>query len=124
MKLDFLPSACDGRPMVRLYEYDAGDLSRLLAVCLALADDNVAVVNLHGQRWIEPAEGVRFSWTQNDADPGLSSAPGDTTFRLELSAQGWREVHDKIFALSTGDGFQWLANDNGIDLLISQTGQW
>jgi len=124
MKIASFPDGSDACPLVRLFHFRPGEVERLRQACRKLADGRCAVA-LHDEAWVESVDGSRLVLRAAADDAGATKCAHAPDFVLELSSEGWREVEEKVIALQTGtDGWNWLAEDGDVRVLVSQSGHW
>lgn len=125
MKIQFLAEGAAECPLIRLFDYRAGELERLRVVCSELGDLRRDEFPLHDQPWVEPVAGCRFTWRAGGRNAGVLLPESGAAFILELSGDAWREVSDKLLPFADGsDGYNWLTNEGDVHVLISRDGTW
>jgi hypothetical protein len=125
MKIEFLADGDPDCPLIRLSDYKAGELEQLRTVCFELADRRRNDFAFHDQPWIESVGDCKFVWRGGRQDVGVRLPAVGMPFVLEFSDEGWREVADKLAPFIDGsDGFNWLANEGDVKVLISRYGAW
>jgi len=128
MKIDFLPDAAiDGRPIVRLYDFAPEEVERLREVCVDLATGKASIVPLHGCPWVERIDVGLVLFRICPRDFGVSRDDDSGMFFFDYTPDGWLEVADKLgpFALDpASNGFNWLADEGDVAVLISRDGGW
>jgi len=126
MTLELLQAGSPDGPLIRLFEYGPGELAGLRDGCAALAVRGLAEFHLHEQSWVRAVGGVRLTLRAADRDRSTNRRAGtDRWFVMEYAPEGWHEVVGKVDALRRGpDGFQWLASDGVVPVLLSHDGRW
>jgi hypothetical protein len=125
MKLEYLPSGDAYCPLLRLFDYQPGEVDRLREACGALASGQIREFALHAQPWVEVVGGVEFTWRASAKDDGVRLPANALEFVLEYSDEAWREVEDKLLPFAQGStGFNWLTNEGDVEVLISLDGEW
>lgn len=125
MKVEFLAEGAAECPLIRLFDYRAGELERLLIACSELGDQRRAEFPLHDQPWVESVAGCQFTWRAGARNAGVQLPASGTAFVLELAGEAWREVSDKLLPFIDGSGgYNWLTNEGDVNVLISRDGTW
>jgi hypothetical protein len=125
MKVEFLAEGATECPLIRLFDYRAGELERLRIVCSELGDRPRAEFPLHDQPWIEPIAECKFTWRAGARNAGVQFPVSGTAFVLELAGEAWHEVSDKLLPFIDGSGgYNWLTNEGDVNVLISRDGTW
>ena len=122
MKIDYLKEGSDNCPLVRLYNFDSKDATRLRATFQALADGSIERARLEP---VESVDGTQLTFVRSPQDVGVT-ATGSKNFEVTLSSEGWLEVADLIVPFCEGSvGYQWLApQSRRIQWLFSRDGSW
>ena len=102
MRIEFIPDGRDHRSLVRLFDYQAADLNHLYKACCKLADSLSAEVALHEQSWVETIGEGRLVLRRGSSDIGVVQPHFGEPFVLELTAEGSREVADKLLVFVEG----------------------
>ena len=125
MKIEFLADGAEACPLIRLFDYEVGEVAKLRDACRGLADGQIAEFVLHDQPWIEQVAGCHFIWRTASKDLGVTlPAPGEP-FVLSFSGEASREVEGKLLPFAEGSGgFNWLTNEGDINVLLSESGEW
>ena len=125
MKVEFLAEGAAECPLIRLFDYRAGELERLRIVCSELGDRRRAEFPLHDEPWVEPIAECKFTWRAGARNAGVQFPGSCAAFFLELTGEASRDVSDKLLPFVDGsDGYNWLTNEGDVHVLISHDGTW
>ena len=125
MKIEFLAEGAPECPLIRLFAFAPDHVERLRRACGSLADGEARVIALHEQPWVHPVGGCRLEFHIAPSDVGITTPAPGAPFVLALSAEGWRQVDDKLVPfVAAASGFNWLSSDGDVTLLISHGGYW
>lgn len=125
MKVDFLADGCLECPLIRIFEFQAGEAEALRMACQELADGKRTEFALHEQSWVEAINGCAFIWKADAKDVGVRLPQPGEPFVLIFSDEGWREVHDKLLPFAQSRyWFNWLTNEGDVRVLVSSDGYW
>jgi len=125
VRIELIPDGSPDCPLIRLFDYRDNELELLQIACRELANGQRAEFALHEQTWVEPQDGLRFTWKASAQDVGVELPALGDPFVLEFSDEAWREVDDKISRLMPAQtGFNWLTNEGEVKVLLSRDGKW
>jgi hypothetical protein len=125
MKLEYLADGSQDCPLIRLYEFDQPEVMRLRKIAVALANRSAVSVALHDERGIESVSSCKLILRSGATDAGVAQT-GPAAFECTLTPATWGLVKRLIdpFCESKIGGFQWLADQGEISLLLSRSGSW
>jgi len=126
MKIEYLAGNQWPLPLVRLFDYQCGEINDLREACTALADGRLSEFALHEQTWARPIDGCRFYWRAAKKDVGVRLPAQGRPLVLEYSEEAWREVEGKLsqFIEHRPNTFNWLTSEGDVAVLISMDGKW
>jgi len=126
MKLEFLAEGADDRSLIRLYDFDPVEATRLREAFRSLWTGVRQSIPLHEEWWIAPLEQCSLELRLGARDLGVvQRAP--SRFECLLTAEGWAEMTVKVDPFcgsEDANGRRWLNRDGEIALLLSPDGQW
>ncbi len=123
MQAEFLPEGAPDCPILRLFGFQAADISRLQAVCLSLANGSARQAEVPA----EPVNGCRLTLSAGSMSQGVVRSDQHGLFECVLTPERWEEVAAMLtpFCRSKEEShFQWLDETSEILLLLSHSGQW
>lgn len=125
MKIEFLAEGSPDCPLIRIFQFQPGEVEALRTACRELAEGNRTEFALHEQPWIEAVGGCAFVWKAGTKDIGVSLPRAGDPFVFVFSDEGWREVEDKLLPFAHSSfGFNWLTDGGDVEVLISNDGYW
>lgn len=125
LTLEYLAEGSDACPLIRLYGFEKADVVALHELCIALAERRVREAPLEDQPWVRAIGGCRLTLRAGDASRDADASAVHQSFVMEYTSEGWLEVAEKLEPLIGGSsGFQWLANEGELNVLISRDGHW
>jgi hypothetical protein len=125
MKLEFLANGSCDCPLIRLYDFTADDITRLLVQFKALASGEHQNAVLHEMRGVVPVAGCRLILRSGPTDEGLALVAPPAAFECALSADGWGDVVGLAEPfVSRSAGFQWLTTTGNTKWLLTKDGAW
>lgn len=126
VKLELLPAARNGRPIIRIYAFSHDEIERLLAGVRALANGGIERLEIDQLSGVESLADCRLSLVRDENDLGVGAAGPSGSFTCRLTPDGWENVAGLIEPFSSAtSGFQWLVDElDAADLLLSVTGEW
>ena len=124
MKLEYLESGAQDCPLIRLYEFDASEASRLRDLFARLAEGASNKIVLEGEPFVTVVGECRLCLCRGSRDIGIRRAKDG--FECVLTTDAWLEARDKAtpFCKDGAVGYQWLNEDSDISLLLSPSGRW
>lgn len=125
MKIEFLPEGSPECPLIRIFQFQPGEVEALRTACRELADGKRTEFALHEQPWVEAVGDCAFIWKAGLKDIGVRLPQDGKPFILIFSNEGWREVEDKLLPFArSSTGFNWLTDGGDVEVLISNDGSW
>jgi len=124
MKLEYLHEGSPDCPLIRLYEFDRSEASRLKDVFSNLAKRTTSNISLDAQPFITAVNNCRLGLTRGEHDIGIKGS--GEVFECVLTSEGWKAVEGltEPFCETELAGFQWLNEDGDVSLLLSPKGTW
>jgi hypothetical protein len=130
MKLEYVPDGSPDAPLIRFYDFHESEVA-LLRKCFAnIKDGHNDIIALHEQDFIKSVGGTKL-WIavhQNrleDENAVIATSEKDLMFTWMMTKEQWDETLELLDAYTPEPHtFQWLTDDLGIQVLISQSGQW
>ena len=121
MKLEFIPAA----QLIRLFDFDTEQASRLQAIFADLATITIRSVELHEAGFVTAIDDCHLTLAVARRDLDIVKTGEPATFQCALTPETWENIHDltEPFTHTDSAGFQWLIA-SPIRLLISNDGHW
>jgi len=130
MKIEFLKEYNSANPkesIFRIYDFNSGEIKKLVVIFSELANGKVSEIDLRNQTFINPVGDVNLVLQLGSIDKGIFKR-SENVFVCSLSKAGWENAIDLVqpFAESEDiNGYQWLYDLNSdIDFLLSRNGKW
>jgi hypothetical protein len=129
MKLEYLAEGSPDCPLIRLYEFDPVEATRLREAFRCLADGSRKDIPLHEEWWVKSVAGCHLDLRLGAKDLGIVERL-PSKFECVLTAEVWLEMvrlTETFCAPSddpSRDAFQWLNEDGEVSLLLSPSGRW
>jgi hypothetical protein len=125
MKLEYLPDGSSDCPLLRLYEFNHADVTRLIGLVRSRIVGDCQSIMLHDELWMESVGKCRLTLQLGKRNQGIREIL-PVHFECVLTPDGWRNVEGLLepFCNSSATGFQWLTHNRPFSLLISKSGQW
>jgi len=130
MKLEYLPDGSPDAPLIRFYDFNQNEKARLRECFADIAEARQDIMALHEQDFIEPIGGCKV-WIAEHADrledenAVLATSEKDLMFTWMMKKDEWKETIELLDAyVPSPDSFQWLTDDLGIQVLLSESGEW
>jgi hypothetical protein len=125
VRLECLPDAVTGRPLIRLFDFSPAAAGGLAEAIARLAAGCVECVSVHTLPGVEALGGCRLVLRREGWDHSVTRV-GPAAFECAFTPETWDNVAGLVepFAAGAG-GHQWLAGIPGeADLLLSPSGMW
>ena len=125
MKLEFLASGSQDCPLIRLFDFDLPEVTRLRKIFEDLSQGALQTADLHNEPGIEPIDSCQLTLRVGNRDLGVEQN-GQLGFECVLTPDSWdwvRELVDPFCEGRTG-GYQWLSEQGKVSLLLSRSGMW
>ena|SRR5947209_6745222 len=126
MKLQYIQDGGPDCPLIRLYDFQAVEATRLKELINSLANASSTCVPLHEQSGIEPLDGCQLDLRLGTQNVGIVQQ-GQLKFECALTAESWRDMAsfvDPFCDATEMNTYQWLNEDGKISLLLSPSGSW
>lgn len=123
MQAEFLRDGAPDCPILRLFGFQAAEVSRLQALCFSLANGSARQAEVPA----EPVNGCRLTLSVGRMSQGVVRSDQHGLFECILTSARWEEAAAMLapFCQCEDKGrFQWLDETSEISLLLSQSGQW
>jgi hypothetical protein len=127
MRLEYLPNGSPDCPLIRLYDFDAMEATRLLHLVISLSDDSVGRIILDEQQEVTSVDGRKLTLVTNRSDHGVVRTRPSNQFECILTRTSWTHIAGLIEPFcgpGVANGFQWLDETSDISLLLSPSGSW
>jgi hypothetical protein len=125
MKMEFIPDGAIDTPLIRIYDFDQGAVSRLHQAIEALQLGTSDHVLLHELPGMESVSDCRLTLKVGKHDVGVRRE--GTHFVCTLSPTGWEDVGWRVAVFrddpQRGD-WQYLVDRSEITLILSRFGGW
>src|SRR4051794_26818930 len=107
--MQFLADPPDG-PLIRLFDFDDADASRLCALLASVSQGTPPEVALHRQPFVRPVGRCELTLRLADRDGGIVHPALPEVFECLLSAEAWLEAKElaEPLARPRSVGYQWL----------------
>lgn len=125
MKLEYLASGAPECPLLRLYEFDQLEASRIRDMCIRLSIGECELFQIPGDLAAESFSGCRLTMKRTQARQGLRQTARNA-FECALDAEDWDNIATLLepFCKPGITGYQWLVDEGDIRLLFSCDGKW
>jgi hypothetical protein len=124
MKLEYIPSALDGAPLVRLYDFNVEEARQLAAVCRGLAGGAIGRRPPNSLPWIKSVGGLVMALAVDTQDRGLVRQ-ADGSYVWSLRVETWDLAAGRVEPFVQGQqGFAGLDERDSGSLLLSGDGRW
>jgi hypothetical protein len=130
MKLEYIPDGSPDAPLIRFYAFDESEVAWLRQCFVDIKDERREIIALHEQNFIESIGATKF-WIAlhenrlEDENAVVATSEKDLMFTWMMTKEQWNETIELLDAYTpTSHTFQWLTDDLGIQVLLSQRGGW
>jgi hypothetical protein len=127
MRLEYLPDGSLESPLIRLYDFDAGEAACLLGLVTALSLGSMSRVELEERKEIISVDGCKLALVASTSDKGVVTMNKFSQFECILTRASWANVAGLIEPFcepGLPNRFQWLDETSDISLLLSPSGLW
>ncbi|MDP4220104.1 MAG: hypothetical protein Q8896_06675 [Bacteroidota bacterium] len=130
MKLEYIHEGSPDCPLIRLYDFDTSQAQLLRQAFEDIVSEKEKIVALHELPFIEPLGGAQVwiaekSDIQFDDDAVTRTLEDGMLFTWMMTKEEWNDAIALLDAYTPSpDSFQWLTDDFGIQVLLSQSGTW
>ena len=125
MRLEFLADGADECPLLRLYDWQTGQVALLREAAEQLATGASRSVVLNSLPFIEVVGSITFTWVADPWDRGVLLPHDRRSFVMQLPPETWSDVVEIIRPFERDAiGFNWLLPVTEVEVLLSLSGQW
>jgi hypothetical protein len=131
MKLEYVPNGSPDAPLIRFYDFDEGGVLMLRKCFIDIKDEHNDIIALHEQVFIDSVGGCKLWIAEHankleDENAVLATSEKDLMFTWMMTKEQWSETIELLdaYTLPYGHTVQWLTDDLGIQVLLSQSGKW
>jgi hypothetical protein len=125
MRLQYVPDGSNDGPLLRLFEWQSGEVAALRSVAEQLALGHLVHVPLHEQAFIASTDGVTFDWVADSWGRGVLVPSDGLSFVMQLTSAEWSDVVEIIRPFERSPiGFSWLLPVTEVQVLLSYDGCW
>jgi hypothetical protein len=130
MKLEYLPDGSPDAPLIRFFDFDEHE-KQLLKQCFeSIVSELNQITPLHELPFIESIDSCKV-WIAlhdlrlEDENAVLATSEAQRMFTWMMTKDQWNEAIELTAAYTPPPhSYQWLTDDLGIQILLSQSGQW
>jgi hypothetical protein len=120
MRIEYVADGSPDAPLLRIFDFTASELARLVQTFDTLANQSGA-----SARASESSAAALVTLTSGSRDRGVIRKNNDT-WEWSLTPESWADVRDRARQVDalTHEQFQWLSEIGQISVLLSLSGRW
>ena len=132
MKIEYLADGSPDCPLIRIFDFDAVQVELLINQFSYLANGQAGSITFHELPYIESVNNckltARVGPLRLNGEAVVAILPNgvNNSFHWQIEKENWAKVCDLIapFLIHKPNTYQWLTDDMGIQVLLSQNGLW